>query len=89
MELEERLKQAIQDIAQRQNNVTLDEIGWVMEKLGTRFKVRRRDARHGVLFAIEGSRFMISGHNPGSKQVKACYVSEFLNAMSELGLYDE
>jgi hypothetical protein len=32
---------------------------------------------------------MVCTHNPGSKQVKGCYVDDFLNAMMELGLYEE
>jgi len=89
MELEERLRRVIQDIAQRRNNVTLGEIEWVMEKLGATYKTRRRDARHGVLFSIEKHRFMVSEHNPGCKQVKSYCVDAFIDAMEDLGLYDE
>jgi hypothetical protein len=89
MELEERLRKAIQEIAQRRNNVTLGEIEWVMEKLGQSYKTRRREARHGVLFGIERHRFMVNQHNPGNKQVKSYSVDEFINVMEELGLYEE
>jgi hypothetical protein len=89
MEIEERLRKAIQEIAQRRNNVTLGEIGWVMEKLGASYKTRRREARHGVLFGIESHRFMVNQHNPGNKQVKRYSVDEFINVMEELGLYEE
>ena len=89
MELEERLRKSIQDIAQRRNNVTLDEIESVMQKLGAIYKTRRRDARHGVLFGIEDHRFMVSGHNPGSKQVKSYCVDAFIDVMGHLGLYEE
>ena len=89
MELEERLRKSIQDIAQRRNNVTLDEIEWVMQKLAAKYKTRRRHARHGVLFGIEDHRFMVSGHNPGSKQVKSYCVDAFIEVMEDLGLYEE
>ena len=89
MELEERVRHVIQDIAQRRNNVTLSEIEWVMEKLSGTYKVRRREARHGVLFGIGCQRFMVNNHNPGNKQVKSYSVDEFVNAMVELGLYEE
>jgi hypothetical protein len=89
MEQDERLRACIQDIAQRRNNVTLSEIEWVMEKLSTTYNVRRREARHGVLFGIEDKRFMVNSHNPGSKQVKSYCVDEFVDVMTELGLYEE
>ena len=31
----------------------------------------------------------LDGHHPGSKQVKACYVDEFVDVMIDIGLYDE
>ncbi len=89
MELEERVRKAIQDIAKRRNNVTLSEIEWVVGKLSGTYKVRRREARHGVLFGIGNQRFMINYHNPGNKQVKGYSVDEFVSAMAELGLYEE
>jgi hypothetical protein len=89
MEPEEKVRTVIQDIAQRRNNVTLSEIEWVMEKLSTAYTVRRRDARHGVLFSIGGQRFMVNNHNPGSKQVKSYSVDDFVSAMIELGWYEE
>jgi len=87
MELEERVKKTIEDIARRRNNVTLNEIEWVVAKLSGRFAIRRREARHGVLFGVGNQRFMVNCHNPGSKQVKGYSVDEFINAMTELGLY--
>src|SRR5262249_7357285 len=88
MELEERVKKAIAAIAGRRNNVTLNEIEWVVERLVGRFPIRRRQARHGVLFGVGSQRFMVNCHNPGSKQVKSYSVDEFINAMAELGLYE-
>jgi len=89
MELEERVRKAIQDIARRRNNVTLGEIDWVVDKLSQMHKTRRREARHGVLFGIDNQRFMVNYHNPGNKQVKTYSVGDFLDAMAELGWYEE
>jgi hypothetical protein len=89
MELEERVKTAIREIAKRRNNVTLNEIEWVIGKLGGTYSIRRREARHGVLFGVGSQRFMINYHNPGNKQVKSYSVDGFINAMIELGLYEE
>jgi hypothetical protein len=60
-----------------------------MENLGPAFNARRREARHGVLFGVGNSRFMVNCHNPGSKQVKKYSVDDFLEVMEELGLYEE
>ena len=89
MNLDERIRNVIQDIAQRRNNVTLSEIEWVIDKLSETYTVRRREARHGVLFGIGNQRFMVNHHNPGNKQVKSYSVDAFVNAMVELGLYEE
>jgi len=89
MELEERVKQTIREIAKRRNNVTLSEIEWVVGKLSGTYSVRRREARHGVLFGVGSQRFMVNYHNPGNKQVKSYSVDEFIDAMTELGLYEE
>jgi hypothetical protein len=89
MENLDRIRNAIQDIAQRRNNVTLSEIEWVVDKLSSTHKTRRREARHGVLFGVGDQRFMVNCHNPGSKQVKSYSVDAFVDAMAELGLYEE
>lgn len=89
MEPAQRLRSVIQDIAKRRNNVTLGEIDWVMGKLSETYNVRRREARHGVLFAIGSQRFMVNCHNPGNSQVKSYSVDAFIDAMIELGWYEE
>jgi hypothetical protein len=86
---EERLRARIKEIAQRRNNVTIDEIEWVMGQFEGTYQVRRREARHGVLFGVGDTRFMVNCHNPGSKQVKSYSVDEFIDAMVELGWHDE
>lgn len=85
----EVIKRKIRDIARRRRNVTFDEILWVIEQLGQFCDVHSRRASHGTLFTIDHQRFMVSPHNPGSKQVKAYAVDGFINAMIELGLYEE
>lgn len=89
MKIEQRVRDSIRDIAQRRNNVMLGEIEWVMKKLSETYKTRQRPARHGILFGIENLRFMVNCHNPGSKQVKSYSVDDFIDAMEDLGLYEE
>jgi hypothetical protein len=86
---EARVRKAIKEIAQRRNNVTLEEIEWVVDKLAERHTMRRRTARHGVLFGVGEQRFMVNCHTPGSKQVKKYSVDSFIDAMIELGWYGE
>jgi hypothetical protein len=87
----EKVRQVIADIAQRRKNVTASEIEWVMGQLKTNgLNVRdARKTRHGVLYAVDSVRFQICTHNPGSKQVRSCYVDDFVDAMTELGLYED
>jgi hypothetical protein len=83
------IKEKIRDIAGRRKNVTFDEIQWVVNQLGQLYDVGMRPARHGALFRVGNQRFMVSSHNPGSKQVKSYSVDGFINAMIELGLCEE
>ncbi len=92
MESVERIRSKIAEIARRQNNSTIDEIEWVIDQLRPFYPegaVKVREARHGRLFRVDTKIFNISPHNPGSKQVKSCYVRAFLAAMSDLGWYEE
>lgn len=89
MEEADRIKRAIRDIAQRRENVTLDEIEWVVNHLKQYYQVGRRTARHGILFRVRDQRFMVNTHNPGSKQVKPYSVDAFIDAMIELGWYED
>jgi hypothetical protein len=89
MESRERISEEIRDIAQRSKNVTLSDIERVVRKLEGQFPVVIRQARHGVLFRVGDQRFMVNPHNPGSKQVKEYSVHAFIDAMIELGLYEE
>jgi hypothetical protein len=44
---------------------------------------------HQTLFRVGSRRFGVCSHNPGSSQVKACYVDGFVEAMIDLGLYED
>ncbi len=87
----EKIREKISQIAEHRKNTTAFEIEWVVNQLGEHgFEIREpRRTRHGVLYGVGPLRFMVCTHNPGSKQVKACYVDDFLDAMVELGLYEE
>lgn len=84
------IKAKIVEIAQSPKNVTLSDIEWVVNQLGKHgYDTGFRQGTHGKLFRVGGQRFMVSGHNPGGKQVKPYAVENFINAMTELGLYEE
>jgi hypothetical protein len=85
----EQIVAAIRDIANRPKNVTFEEIEWVVNQLRQFYDVGARTAKHGTLFRVENHRFMVSGHNPGNKQVKKYCVEGFIAAMIELGIYED
>lgn len=89
MEPEERIREEIRDISLRKKNVTLDDILRVLNKLEGKFTVKTRPTDHGMLVRIDNQIFHICTHHRGSKQVKANYVEDFLDAMTELGLYED
>jgi hypothetical protein len=86
----EKVKATIAEIALRRKNVSPSDIEWVVNQLkalGLDVREPRR-TRHGVLYFIGSVKFHVCTHNPGSKQVKACYVDDFVDQMTELGLYE-
>jgi hypothetical protein len=85
----DKIKESIIDIASRRKNTTFNEIAWVVDQLKQFHDVDSRKTRHGVLFRVGNRRFSVCTHNPGSGQVKAVYVDEFIDAMTDLGLYDD
>ena len=86
----QKIRTRIAEIAQRPKNVTLSDIEWVVNQPGKHgYDTVSRQGTHGRLFRVSSQRFMVSGHNPGSKQVKQYAVWDFINAMTELGLYEE
>jgi hypothetical protein len=84
-----KIKARIAELAARPKNVTFAEIEWVVDRLEEHgYAVRKKEWEHGVKIAINSQRFNICLHNRGSKQLKPCYVYEFINAMTELELYE-
>jgi hypothetical protein len=85
-----QIRARIRELAQRQKNVELSEIQWVVRQLGSNgFTVSERSNDHNTMFKVNGRRFGVCHHNPGGKQIKACYVKEFLESMGEIGLYED
>ncbi len=89
MDLSTRVRSWIQEIAGRRASTTLADIERVLNALEGAYIVKIRPARHGLLCRVGTKRFMVNTHNPGSKNVKKYSVDDFLDAMVELGLYDE
>ncbi len=86
----DRIRDAIVNIGRAPKNVTAAQIEWVLNQIEQHgFQVRRRRTLHGMLYVVNSSRFSVCTHHPGSKQIKACYVHEFLRAMMEIGLYED
>ena len=81
-----KIRERIAQIAQRRRNATFDEIHWVVKQIGGEVV---RKTRHGYLFRVGSRRFMVNAHNPGSKQVKGYSVNDFLDAMRDLGWYED
>jgi hypothetical protein len=85
----EQIKERIREIVERKQNVTIAEIGWVVDRLAEHgYTTGSRDATHGKLFRVGRKRFMVNCHNRGNKQVKAYSIADFADAMIELGLYE-
>lgn len=90
MATEDRVKAEIAEIAQRKNAVDFGEIERIVNQLGQLgYPTRSRRTKETVLFRVGRVRFGVCDHNPGGKHVKACYVKAFLEAMIELGLFEE
>jgi len=91
----EKIKTEIARIAKQRKNTTAAEIKWVVDQLEMNgYVARSRDTSDGVLYTVGRTgfgvrRFGVCTHNRGNRQVKACYVDDFLEAMIEIGLYDE
>jgi len=83
------IRKKISEIAQRRKNVELSDIQWVVEHLGMNgYSVSQRSNDHATLFRIGERQFSICRHHRGSKQIKVCYVDEFLDVMEDLDLYE-
>lgn len=88
MASEEKIRQFINELSNRKNNVSVDDIEWVMKQLEAFGRVTRRQNDHQVLYTFQGRPFGIATHRNGGKQLKAVYVKEFLEAMSETGWFE-
>ncbi len=88
----ERVRQDIKDIANRPKAVRFEEIERIvnqLEALGHSVKSRTTKGGHSWIFRVDDQLFSISTHNPGSSQIKVAYVKAFLEAMINLGLYED
>jgi len=86
----EKVRAFISEIAGRPNNVTAEEIGWVVERLGNLGLTTSKISNgHQVMYNVEGQQFGIATHHRGASQIKACYVRRFLAAMSNIGWYED
>jgi len=84
----DKIKARIREIANRQNNVTLSDIEWVMSQLKRIATVTLTTNVHANIWTIDGELFTVCTHHKGSKQLKSPYVKSFLNAMTNTGWYD-
>ena len=86
-----KIKATIKEISGRRANVPIEDIEWVVSQLGQNgYKTDRRAAgNHQLLFTVNEEIFGICIHHKGGRQLKRCYVNAFMNAMIELGLYDD
>ena len=86
----QEIKDCIQAIAGRVNNVLESEIVQIMERLGRNgYSVKSRPAGdHAILFTINNLSLSICTHHRGSRQLKPPYVRRFLKVMIELELYE-
>ena len=85
-----KVKTVIQEIGRgSRKNVTADDIHWVVKQLGQNgHNVTERKTKESILFCVNGKRFGICDHNPGTKHIKRCYVDAFIDAMFDLDLYE-
>ena len=85
-----KIRERIQDLVERKENVTLSEIQWVVDRLSEHgYRTTDRRATHGKLFGVGSTRFMVNCHDRGNKQVKSYSVQDFANAMIHLKLYED
>lgn len=91
MATRERISRALAEIAQRPNAVRFDELSQIVSQIRTLGSVRvvERETTHGYQFTIGSKIIRVNKHNPGDSHVKKAYVEDFLDAMVELGFYEE
>jgi hypothetical protein len=84
-----RISRALSDIANRPKAVTFEEVCQIVNQIRLlgEVAVKERPTTHGYQFTI-GSRIIRVKNNPRG-QMKKCYVDDFLDAMVDLGFYEE
>lgn len=83
------IRKRIAEIGQRRKNVELSDIQWVVEHLGMNgYSVSQRSNDHATIFRVGKRQFSVCHHHRGGKQIKVCYVDEFLDVMEDLDLYE-
>lgn len=89
---EERIRAAIQKIAQGPRSVLFSDIDWVMTHLQSDlgYHVRRTGKNQHYTYTVAELRpFQVCDHHSGQAQLKVGYVRGFLARMIELGLYED
>jgi hypothetical protein len=90
MAKENTIRAFIAEIAGRPNNVTEDDIKWVVDQLGSLgLETSHERNDHQVMYSVDGEQFPICTHHRGGKQIKRCYVRRFLSVMSSIGWYED
>ncbi len=85
-----RIKARIRAIAEgNRKNVTVEDIRWVVSNLGRNGYLTKESGTGHLLFRVGNKRFGVCEHNPGSSQIKRCYVDDFIGVMIDLDLYEE
>jgi hypothetical protein len=96
----ERIKRDIAELANRKKAVRFEEIERLVNQLANikGYEIHHRNTKETHLFrasfrdesGTKGPfRFGVCAHNQRSKHVKPCYVTEFLEAMADFGLYGD
>jgi len=52
------------------------------------YSVSSRSNDHATIFRVGKRQFSVCHHHRGNKQIKVCYVDEFLDVMEDLDLYE-
>jgi hypothetical protein len=88
---EQRIRAAIEKIAQRPRSVQFSDIDWVMTHLRDDLGIPMRRTggnKHYTYTVGDLMPFQVCDHHRGQKEVKAVYVKLFLARMIELGFYE-
>jgi hypothetical protein len=88
-ELKERIRARIAKINQGPRSVLFSDIEWVMnhlrDDLGYPVTISGNN-KHYTYVVADLKPFQVCDHHRGQKELKVCYVKNFLNRMTELEL---